>query len=60
MSHNTSNYTLGKTATEIYGQRILLYIPTFNIMLINKNKKKRKKMFENIAKTNFIISIKYS
>lgn len=58
MSHNTSNYTLGKTATEIYGQRILLYIPTFNIMLINKNTK-RNKLFENIAKTNFSISVKY-
>jgi len=36
MSHNTSNYTLEKTATEIYMQRILLYIPIINFMLINR------------------------
>lgn len=36
MSHNIPNYTLGKTAAEIYRERILLYIPIINVMLINK------------------------
>lgn len=46
-SHSTPNYTPGKTATEMYTQRILLYVAVINVMLIHIKKKKRKKMFES-------------